>query len=180
VQGNGVTVDSERCVIHAADRLVATIGVKDMVVVSTADAVLVVPRQRAQEVRELVARLKTAGRPEADLHPRVYRPWGYYESLDLSGCFQVKRIVVYPGGVLSLQKHRYRAEHWVIVRGVAEVTVGEHHRTVKENESVCIPKGSVHRLANRENMPLELVEIQTGSYFGEDDIIRLEDVYQRA
>ena len=156
-----------------------TQGVNDLAVVTTPDAVLVVPRSRAQEVRELVAKLKAANRLEATAHRRVHRPWGYYESIDAGDRFQVKRIVVLPGGVLSLQKHRHRAEHWVVVCGTAEVTVNETTRPVHENESIYIPIGSVHRLANQGRIPLELIEVQTGSYLGEDDIVRLEDVYRR-
>jgi mannose-1-phosphate guanylyltransferase/mannose-6-phosphate isomerase len=149
------------------------------VVVSTSDAVMVIPRARAQEVRELVDKLKAEKRPEATDHKRVHRPWGYYESIDIGERFQVKRIVVIPGGTLSLQKHLHRAEHWVVVRGTAEVTIGEKVGAVHENESVYIPIGSVHRLANKGKIALELIEVQTGSYFGEDDIERLDDIYKR-
>ena len=179
LQGPVVSVDTTGCVIHADQRLTAVVGVKDLIVVSTSDAVMVVPRARAQEVRELVSKLKAQKRPEATDHKRVHRPWGYYESIDMGERFQVKRIVVIPGGILSLQKHRHRAEHWVVVRGTAEVTIGEQVRAVHENESVYIPIGSVHRMANKGKIPLELIEVQTGSYLGEDDIERLEDVYKR-
>lgn len=179
LQGSVVTMDATGCVVHSNDRLTAVVGVKDLVVVSTADAVMVIPRARAQDVRELVDKLKTEKRPEATDHKRVHRPWGYYESIDAGERFQVKRIVVIPGGVLSLQKHRHRAEHWVVVHGTAEVTIGDKVRAVHENESVYIPIGSVHRLANRGKIPLELIEVQTGSYLGEDDIERLDDVYKR-
>jgi len=179
LQGPVVTVDSSDCVVHSNDRLTALVGVKDLVVVHTSDAVMVVPRSRAQEVRNLVRRLKAEKRPEATDHKRVHRPWGYYESIDRGERFQVKRIVVIPGGTLSLQKHRHRAEHWVVVRGTAEVTIGDQMRAVHENESVYIPIGSVHRMANKGKIPLELIEVQTGSYLGEDDIERLEDVYKR-
>ncbi len=179
VQGPVITMDTANCVIHATDRLTAVVGVNDLVVVTTSDAVLVIPRERAQEVRELVGKLKTAQRPEATDHRRVHRPWGYYESIDLGERFQVKRIVVRQGGMLSLQKHRHRAEHWVVVRGTAEVTIGEEQRLVHENESIYIPIGTVHRLANHGKIPLELIEVQTGSYLGEDDIIRLDDIYKR-
>jgi mannose-1-phosphate guanylyltransferase/mannose-6-phosphate isomerase len=180
VQGSVVTMDAKDCLIHSDGRLTAVVGVKDLVVVSTSDAVMVVPRARAQEVKELVAKLKAAKRPEATDHKRVHRPWGYYESIDMGERFQVKRIVVIPGGMLSLQKHRHRSEHWVVVRGTAEVTIGEDRRAVHENESVYIPIGSVHRLANQGKIPLELIEVQTGSYLGEDDIERIEDVYKRS
>jgi mannose-1-phosphate guanylyltransferase/mannose-6-phosphate isomerase len=180
VQGTVVTANARNCVIHSLDRLTAVVGADDLVVVSTPDAVLVVPRARAQEVRELVVKLKTSGRREATDHRRVHRPWGYYDSVDAGERFQVKRIVVQPGGTLSLQKHHHRAEHWVVVRGTAEVTIESNVQSVHENESVYIPIGAVHRLANRGKIPLELIEVQTGSYLGEDDIIRIEDVYQRS
>jgi mannose-1-phosphate guanylyltransferase/mannose-6-phosphate isomerase len=179
LQGPVVTMDTSNCVVHTDQRLTTLVGVKDLVVVSTSDAVMVVPRARAQDVRQLVDKLKAAKRPEATDHKRVHRPWGYYESIDMGERFQVKRIVVIPGGILSLQKHRHRAEHWVVVRGTAEVTIGEQVRAVHENESVYIPIGSVHRMANKGKIPLELIEVQTGSYLGEDDIERLEDVYKR-
>ena len=180
LQGPVVTMDTSDCVIHTDQRLTTVVGVKDLVVVSTSDAVMVVPRARAQDVRQLVDRLKAAKRPEATDHKRVHRPWGYYELIDMGERFQVKRIVVIPGGILSLQKHRHRAEHWVVVRGAAEVTIGDQVRAVHENELVYIPIGSVHRMANKGKIPLELIEVQTGSYFGEDDIERLEDVYKRS
>ncbi len=179
LHGPVVAMDARDCVIHSDQRLTAVVGVNDLVVVSTSDAVMVVPRARAQEVRELVNKLKAGKRPEATDHKRVHRPWGYYESIDMGERFQVKRIVVNPGGILSLQKHRHRAEHWVVVRGTAEVTIGEQVRAVHENKSVYIPIGSVHRMANKGKIPLELIEVQTGSYLGEDDIERLEDVYKR-
>ena len=180
LQGPVVTMDSSDCVVHSDGRLTTLIGVKDMVVVSTSDAVMVVPRARSQEVRELVAKLKTEKKTEATDHKRGHRPWGYYELIDLGERFQVKRIVVIPGGVLSLQKHHHRAEHWVVVRGTAEVTTGTDVRAVHENELVYIPIGTIHRLANRGKIPLELIEVQTGSYLGEDDIERIEDVYKRS
>ncbi len=180
VQGEVVTMDARNCIVHSDGRLTTMIGVEDLVVVSTSDAVMVVPRARAQEVRELTAKLKAAKRPEASVHKRVHRPWGYYESIDMGERFQVKRIVVNPGGMLSLQKHRHRAEHWVVVRGTAEVTIGEERKAVHENESIFIPIGSIHRLANQGKIPLELIEVQTGSYLGEDDIERIEDVYKRS
>jgi mannose-1-phosphate guanylyltransferase/mannose-6-phosphate isomerase len=180
LHGPVVTMDASGCVVHSDGRLTAVVGVNDLVVVSTSDAVMVIPRARSQEVRELVAKLKAAKRPEATDHKRVHRPWGYYESIDMGERFQVKRIVVIPGGVLSLQKHRHRAEHWVVVRGTAEVTIGDTIQAVHENQSVFIPIGSVHRLANQGKIPLELIEVQTGSYLGEDDIERIEDIYKRS
>jgi mannose-1-phosphate guanylyltransferase/mannose-6-phosphate isomerase-like protein (cupin superfamily) len=179
LQGEVVTLDSSDCVVHSPDRLTAVVGLRDLIVVNTSDAVMVMPRARAQDVRELVDKLKAEKRPEATDHRRTHRPWGYYESIDMGERFQVKRIVVVPGGVLSLQKHRHRAEHWVVVRGTAEVTIGDQVRAVHENESVYIPIGAVHRMANKGKIPLELIEVQTGSYLGEDDIERLEDIYKR-
>jgi len=179
VHGPTMTLDAQDCLIHAEDVLTTVVGAKDMMVVATRDAVLVAPRERAEAVKELVAALKKARHPEATDHRRAYRPWGHYESVDSGERFQVKRLVVAPGGVLSLQKHLHRAEHWVVVRGTAEVTVGEAKKIVHENESAYIPIGTVHRLANPGKIPLELIEVQTGSYFGEDDIIRLEDVDKR-
>jgi mannose-1-phosphate guanylyltransferase/mannose-6-phosphate isomerase len=179
VRGPVVALDAENCLIHADDRLTAVLGVKDLVVVTTPDAVLVVPRARAEDVKRLVATLKEAARPEATNHRRVHRPWGYYDSVDAGDRFQVKRIVVVPKGMLSLQKHFHRAEHWVVVRGTARVTIGENVRDVQENESVYVPIGGVHRLENPGKLPLELIEVQTGTYFGEDDIVRLDDDYRR-
>ncbi len=180
VHGPVVTMDASGCVVYSDGRLTTAVGVKDLVVVSTSDAVMVVPREKAQAVRELVAKLKAEKRPEATDHRRVHRPWGYYESIDMGERFQVKRIVVVPGGKLSLQKHQHRAEHWVVVRGTAEVTIGGTVKAVHENESVYIPIGNVHRLANQGKIPLELIEVQTGSYLGEDDIVRLDDIYKRS
>src|SRR5215831_1070089 len=179
VQGPAMAMDSSGCVLHSDGRLVVTVGVKDMVVASTSDAVMVVPRARAQEVKQLVDTLKAAKRAEATDHKRVHRPWGYYESIDMGERFQVKRIVVIPGGKLSLQKHRHRSEHWIVVKGTAEVTIGEQTRPVHENESIYIPIGSGDRMANKGKIPLELIEVQTGSYLGEDDIERIEDIYKR-
>jgi mannose-1-phosphate guanylyltransferase/mannose-6-phosphate isomerase len=177
--GPALAVDAKGCVVHAEGRLTAVLGVEDMIIVSTPDAVLVLPRARAEEVKSLVAELQRRGRAEAKEHRRVHRPWGFYESVDTGERFQVKRIAVAPGGKLSLQKHHHRAEHWVVVRGTAEVTVGDEIKTVHENESIYIPIGTLHRLANPGRIALELIEVQTGSYLGEDDIVRLDDVYNR-
>lgn len=179
VRGPVVAIDSRGCVLHAEGRLTTVVGIEDTVVVSTPDAVLVVPRARVEDVKRLVSLLKEQHRAEATDHRRCYRPWGHYEAIDQGTRFQVKRIVVMPGEQLSLQKHMHRAEHWVVVRGTAEVTCGETVRAVHENESVYIPIGAVHRLANPGKIPLELIEVQTGSYLGEDDIIRMDDVYSR-
>jgi mannose-1-phosphate guanylyltransferase / mannose-6-phosphate isomerase len=179
LRGPAVALEAENCLVHADHHLTAVVGVKDLVVVTTPDAVLVLPRARAQEVKDLVAALKTAGYPEASSHRRHHRPWGSYEAVDVGERFQVKRLIVRPGAALSLQKHMHRAEHWVVVRGSAQVTIEGEERVIHENESTYIPLGAVHRLANPGKIPLELIEVQTGSYLGEDDIIRLDDVYGR-
>jgi mannose-1-phosphate guanylyltransferase/mannose-6-phosphate isomerase len=179
LHGPAIARDAKNCLIHAEDRLTAVVGIDDLVVVTTPDAVLVLPRNRAEDVKELVADLRAQGRSEAISHRRVHRPWGHYEGVDVGERFQVKRIVVMPGCALSLQRHMHRAEHWVVVRGTAAVTIREEQHTVHENESVYIPIGAVHRLANPGKIALELIEVQTGSYLGEDDIVRLDDVYGR-
>ncbi len=165
--------------VHAESRLVAAVGLADHIVVETADAVLVSPRHRVQEVKKLVDALKERARPEAVSHRKVFRPWGNYEAIDAGTRYQVKRITVLPGQVLSLQKHYHRAEHWVVVRGTAVVTRGTEQVLLQENESIYIPLGTVHRLENPGRIPLELIEVQVGSYLGEDDIVRLEDRYGR-
>jgi mannose-1-phosphate guanylyltransferase/mannose-6-phosphate isomerase len=179
VSGPVIALDHENCLIQSEDRLTAVLGVKDLIIVTTSDAVMVLPRHRSEEVKRIVARVKEAGRAEATRHRRLHRPWGYFDSVDAGERFQVKRLVVVPGGTLSLQKHLHRAEHWVVVRGTAEVTVGEVKRIVHENESAYIPIGAVHRLSNPGKIALELIEVQSGSYLGEDDIVRFDDVYQR-
>lgn len=160
-------------------RLIAAIGLDDMIVVSTADAVVVTPRARASEIKDVVERLKAADRKEAVHHHRVFRPWGNYNDIDEEDRFRVKRIVVNPGGKLSLQKHQHRSEHWVVVQGTATVTRGEEVSILTENQSTYIPKGVVHRLENTEAEPLHLIEVQVGDYVGEDDIVRLDDTYGR-
>lgn len=165
--------------IHAETRLVAAIGLEGFVVVETSDAVLVAPRNRVQEVKEIVNRLKENNREEALTHSRVYRPWGNYETIDHSHRYQVKRITVHPGAKLSLQKHHHRAEHWTVVSGTAIVTRGKEEIMLKEDESIYIPLGELHRLENPGKIPLELIEVQSGPYLGEDDIVRFEDVYGR-
>jgi mannose-1-phosphate guanylyltransferase / mannose-6-phosphate isomerase len=179
VRGEVVLLDTRDSYVASDGRLAALLGVKDLVVVVEGDAVLIADRARAEDLRKLVDELRKQGRKEASVHARVHRPWGNYERLDLGERFQVKRIVVKPGGRLSLQKHRRRAEHWVVVRGTARVTIGKKVSTLKENQSVFVPQGSKHRLENRGKIPLELIEVQTGRYFGEDDIERFEDDYRR-
>ncbi|HET6805054.1 MAG TPA: mannose-1-phosphate guanylyltransferase/mannose-6-phosphate isomerase [Frateuria sp.] len=181
LEGDVMAIDSRNCLVRAGDRrLIATIGVDDLVVIDTPDATLVTRRDRAQDVKKLVDQLKTEGRPEHMFHRKVYRPWGSYDSIDMGDRFQVKRIVVKPGAALSLQKHHHRAEHWIVVSGTAEVTRDQEVYLVSENQSTYLPLGAVHRLRNPGKVPLELIEVQSGSYLGEDDIVRLEDVYGRA
>jgi mannose-1-phosphate guanylyltransferase/mannose-6-phosphate isomerase len=155
------------------------VGLEDIVVVETADAVLVASKARAQDVKHIVNQLKDRNREECRVHRRVYRPWGSYEGTDVGERFQVKRLTVKPGASLSLQMHNHRAEHWVVVKGTARVTCGDQVFNLHENESTYIPVGERHRLENPGNIPLEVIEVQSGSYLGEDDIVRFEDVYGR-
>jgi len=179
--GSVVFLDSRNSLAHSDDAiLTAVVGLEDVVVVATPDAVLVTSRDKAEQVKELVEQLKAQNRQQAVAHLRVYRPWGYYQGIDTGSRYQVKRIVVKPNAMLSLQKHFHRSEHWVVVRGTAEVTIGFEIRTIHENESTYIPIGSVHRLTNPGKIPLELIEVQVGSYLGEDDIVRLTDEYGRS
>lgn len=165
--------------VHADSRLVTTVGLKDHIIVETADAVLVAHRDKAQDVKNIVEKLKLENRDEAVIHRKAYRPWGAYECIDNDTGFQVKRITVNPGASLSLQLHHHRSEHWIIVKGTARVTCGEKVFLMTENESTYIPLGEKHRLENAGKIPLELIEVQTGSYLGEDDIVRFDDVYGR-
>ena len=177
--GDVLTEDAHGCYVRSEGPLTAVAGLDDVVVVVTRDAVLVTHKDRAQDVKKLVEQLKKDGRIEASVHQKNYRPWGFYEGLIRNERFQVKRIVVTPGGKLSLQKHFHRAEHWVVVEGVALVTREEELLLVRENESIYLPQGCVHRLENPGKIPLTLIEVQSGAYLGEDDIIRLEDSYNR-
>jgi mannose-1-phosphate guanylyltransferase / mannose-6-phosphate isomerase len=178
--GPVVMLDSRNSLVRSEDSVLTTVvGLDDVIVVSTADAVLVSARAKAEQVKALVEQLKAHNHRAAVEHRRIYRPWGYYQDVDIAPRYRVKRIVVQPGSKLSLQKHFHRSEHWVVVKGTAEVTIGSDVRSVHENESIYIPIGSVHRLANPGKIPLELIEVQVGSYLGEDDIVRLDDVYGR-
>jgi mannose-1-phosphate guanylyltransferase/mannose-6-phosphate isomerase len=177
--GDVLTEDSSGCYLHSTSRLVAAVGLRDHVVVETKDAVLVAPRDRVQDVKELVAELKARGRYETSLHREVYRPWGSYDSIDSGDRFQVKRLIVKPGATLSLQLHHHRAEHWVVVTGTAKVTRGDEVFTLSENESTYIPIGARHRIENPGKIPLHIIEVQSGTYLGEDDIVRFEDRYGR-
>jgi mannose-1-phosphate guanylyltransferase / mannose-6-phosphate isomerase len=178
--GPVVMLDSHNSLVRSEEPMLTTVvGLDDVIVVSTADAVLVSARAKAEQVKTLVEQLKANNHRAAVEHRRIYRPWGYYQDVDVAPRYRVKRIVVKPGSKLSLQKHFHRSEHWVVVTGTAEVTLGDDVRSVHENESIYIPIGSVHRLANPGKIPLELIEVQVGSYLGEDDIVRLDDVYGR-
>ncbi|MGE0225443.1 MAG: mannose-1-phosphate guanylyltransferase/mannose-6-phosphate isomerase [Acetobacteraceae bacterium] len=179
VLGDALLEGAEDCYVRSDGMLAAVVGLKDAVVVVTSDAVLAMHRNHAQDVKTIVERLKAMGRSEATAHNRTYRPWGFYESLIQGDRFQVKRLVVTPGRQLSLQSHFHRAEHWVVVNGTAKVTRDQETLIVRENESVYLPLGCVHRLENPGRIPLTLIEVQSGSYLGEDDIVRIEDTYGR-
>jgi len=178
-EGDVILDGTKNTYAYSSNRLVSVIGVSDLVIVDTNDALLVTDKNYSQNIKNVVNQLKQDSRTEADNHRKVFRPWGYYDSIDADNGFQVKRILVNPGAKLSLQKHEHRAEHWVVVKGVAKVTCGDKTFSLNENQSTYIPKGEVHRLENTEKIDLEIIEIQTGDYLGEDDIIRLEDDYQR-
>ena len=177
--GNVLAEDVTGSYIHAGDRLVAAIGLSNQIIVETKDALLVASKDRTQEVKTIVKRLKLEKREEVRLHKKVFRPWGSYEGVDCGERFQVKRIMVNPGAILSLQRHFHRAEHWVVVKGTAHITNGDQAIILTENQSTYIPLGAKHRLENPGTIPLEIIEIQTGSYLGEDDIERFEDLYGR-
>jgi mannose-1-phosphate guanylyltransferase / mannose-6-phosphate isomerase len=178
-RGDVIVEDSEGCYLYSESRLVSAVGLKDHVVIETKDAVLVVPRDRVQDVKKLVARLKEQGRYEHSAHREVFRPWGSYDSIAGGGRFQVKTLTVKPGATLSLQMHHHRAEHWVVVSGTARITRGDEVFLLEENQSTFIPVGMQHRIENPGKIPLHIIEVQSGSYLGEDDIIRLEDRYGR-
>lgn len=178
--GDALLADTENTLVHASSRLVGAVGVRDLVIVETADAVLVADKARSQEVKKIVAALDAQHRGEYALHRKVHRPWGWYDSIDEAERFKVKRILVKPGASLSLQMHHHRAEHWIVVRGTAEVTCGDRVTLISENQSTYIPLGERHRLANPGRIPLEIIEVQSGSYLEEDDIVRYDDSYGRA
>ncbi len=177
IRGDVIANDVSNSLIYSGHRLVATLGIADCVIVDTDDALLVADKSRVQDIKQLVGKL--ADRPVTDLHSKVYRPWGSYQGVDSGDRFQVKRIIVNPGATLSLQMHHHRAEHWIVVRGTASVTCGEKTFILTEDQSTYIPLGTAHRLANPGTIPLELIEVQSGSYLGEDDIVRYEDQYGR-
>jgi mannose-1-phosphate guanylyltransferase/mannose-6-phosphate isomerase len=179
VAGDVIAEDTSGCYLQSTSRLVGTVGLKDHVVVETKDAVLVAPRDRVQDVKQLVQTLKTQGRYETSLHREVFRPWGSYDSIDHGDRFQVKRLTVKPGASMSLQLHHHRAEHWIVVSGTARITRGEEQFLLGENESTFIPVGTKHRIENPGMIPLHIIEVQSGPYLGEDDIVRFEDRYGR-
>ena len=178
-QGDVLLEDCQNTLALSEGRLVACVGVSDLVVVETADAILVAHKDKTQDVKKIVDRLKKQGRAESTIHRKVFRPWGWYDGVDAGERFQVKRIVVKPGGTLSLQMHHHRAEHWIVVSGTAKVTKGNETFLLSENQSTFIPLGTTHRLENPGRVELEMIEVQSGSYLGEDDIVRFEDVYGR-
>lgn len=177
--GDVLTENTQGCYLHSTSRLVATVGLRDHIVVETKDAVLVAPKDRVQDVKAIVNKLKEQGRYETTLHREVFRPWGSYDSIDFGERFQVKRLIVKPGATLSLQMHHHRAEHWVVVSGTARITRGEETFLLEENQSTYIPVGTTHRIENPGKIPLHIIEVQSGSYLGEDDIVRFEDRYGR-
>ena len=179
VRGDVMIEDSNHNLIRAESRLVVALGVENLIIIETADAVLVASKERSQDVKLIVDKLKSQARSEHLYHERVYRPWGWYEGIDAGERFQVKRIMVNPGAKLSLQMHHHRAEHWIVVSGTAMVVRGEEHVMLCENQSTYIPLGSKHRLENPGKVPLHLIEVQSGTYLGEDDIVRYEDIYER-
>ncbi len=180
MQGDVLLQDCADTMAVSEGRLVACVGISDLIVVETADAVLVAHKDKTQDVKKIVDRLKQNQRSEGQMHRKVFRPWGWYDSVDAGARFQVKRIVVKPGGILSLQMHHHRAEHWIVVSGTARVTRGDETFLVSENQSTFIPLGTTHRLENPGQVPLEMIEVQSGSYLGEDDIVRFEDAYGRS
>jgi len=178
--GDTLLTNTKNSLIHASSRLVSAVGVENLVIVETADAVLVADRKNSQDVKNIVAQLEAQKREEKNLHRKVSRPWGWYDSVDEGERFKVKRIQVKPGASLSLQMHHHRAEHWIVVKGTAEITNGDQVLLLTENQSTYIPQGQTHRLANPGKTPLEIIEVQSGSYLGEDDIVRFEDTYGRS
>jgi mannose-1-phosphate guanylyltransferase/mannose-6-phosphate isomerase len=178
-RGRVVFEDTINTFAHSQGRLIACVGLEGVIVVETVDAILVADKQNAQRINAVVSRIRAEHGSEVDHHRKVHRPWGFYDSLDSGDRFQVKRIVVKPGESLSLQMHHHRAEHWVVVRGTAQVTCGEKSFLLSENQSTYIPLGTVHRLSNPGKTPLEIIEVQSGTYLGEDDIVRFEDNYGR-
>ena len=180
VNGDAILTDTDNCYVHTERAVVSTIGVKDLIIVDTPDALLVADKARAQDVSKVVQQLKQSNRKEQEQHLRNYRPWGYFETLNVGPRFQVKLLHVNPGGKLSMQMHHHRSEHWIVVQGTAQVVIGDRTQLVRENESVYIIATQWHRLENPGKVPVEIIEVQIGSYLGEDDIIRADDIYHRS
>jgi mannose-1-phosphate guanylyltransferase/mannose-6-phosphate isomerase len=180
VNGQGLAIQSRNTYINAPNRPVVALGTSNLIIVDTPDAVLVASSEKVEQVKDVVAQLKKEGRTQAVIHRRVARPWGWYDSIDIGDRFQVKRISVKPGASLSLQMHHHRAEHWIVVKGTAKVTNGHEVFLLEENQSTYIPIGVKHRLENPGTTDLEMIEVQTGGYLGEDDIVRFEDTYGRS
>ncbi len=178
--GDTLLSNASNSLVHASSRLVSAVGIENLIIIETADAVLVADRKNSQDVKHIVNQLEAQKREEKNLHRKVARPWGWYDSVDEGERFKVKRIQVKPGASLSLQMHHHRAEHWIVVKGTAEITNGDQVITLTENQSTYIPQGQTHRLANPGKTPLEIIEVQSGSYLGEDDIVRFEDTYGRS
>jgi len=178
LSGDIYVKDVQNSYINSTNRLCAVVGISNVVVVETKDAVLVINKELSQEIKNIVSDLKKSDRTEPYFHKKIYRPWGYFESIEHSQGFQVKKINVNPSAKLSLQKHKYRSEHWIVVKGNAYITCGDKNFILNENQSTYIPRGEIHRLENKSEFPLEIIEIQTGEYLGEDDIIRIEEIIQ--
>ena len=179
IEGDVILDNVKNTYVFSSNRLISATGISDLIVVDTQDALLISSKKDSRNIKNIINKLKEDSRPEVEYHRKIYRPWGYYDCIDIGVGFQVKRITVNPGAKLSLQKHQYRAEHWVIVKGIARITCGVNTFNLEKNQSTYIPKGEIHRLENHQKSPLEIIEIQTGNYLGEDDIIRLDDHYDR-
>ena len=179
-EGDVILEDVKNTYASSSHRLVSAIGVSNLIIIDTQDSLLVANREYSQKINTIVNKLNENNRKEANFHRKIYRPWGYYDSIDFGDCFQVKRLLINPGAKISLQKHRHRAEHWVVVKGLATITRGKKIIELKINQSIFIPKGTIHRIENKQDSPLEIIEVQTGDYLGEDDIIRIEDDYDRS
>jgi mannose-1-phosphate guanylyltransferase/mannose-6-phosphate isomerase len=179
IKGEAVLEDTSGCYVHSEKSIVSTIGVNDLIIVNTPDALLVADKNRTQDVSKIVSRLKQSNRKEQEQHLRNYRPWGYFETLNIGPRFQVKLLHVKPGGKLSMQMHHHRSEHWIVVQGTAQVWIGDKEKLARENESVYIFATQWHRLQNPGKVPVEIIEVQIGSYLGEDDIMRTDDIYNR-
>ena len=179
-EGDIILEDVKNTYASSSNRLISAIGVSNLIIIDTQDSLLVANKEYSQKINTIVNKLNESNRKEANFHRKIYRPWGYYDSIDFGDSFQVKRLLINPGAKISLQKHRHRAEHWIVVKGLATITSGKKIIELKINQSTFIPKGTIHRIENKQDIPLEIIEVQTGDYLGEDDIIRIEDDYDRS